>query len=331
MTILLLADHDNASLSDQTAKTLTAASKIGGDVHVLVAGKAAKPAADAAAKLAGVSKVLLAESDELANNLAEPLADLIVSLAGSYDTIISAATSVGKNVLPRVAALLDVAQVSEIIEVISSDTFKRPIYAGNAIQTVQATDAKKVITVRTASFASAPEGGSATVEAIPAVSDPGLSTFVRDALSASDRPELTSAKIIISGGRALGSAEKFREVILPLADKLGAAVGASRAAVDAGYAPNDWQVGQTGKVVAPQLYIACGISGAIQHLAGMKDSKVIVAINKDEEAPIFQVADYGLVADLFDALPELQRRSSGGDRTWRASWDVQSNLVPTFF
>ncbi|MGR9346944.1 electron transfer flavoprotein subunit alpha/FixB family protein [Rhizobium leguminosarum] len=307
MTILLLADHDNQSLSDQTAKTLTAATKIGGDVHVLVAGKAAKPAADAAAKLAGVSKVLLAESDELANNLAEPLADLIVSLAGSYDTIISAATSVGKNVLPRVAALLDVAQVSEIIEVISSDTFKRPIYAGNAIQTVQATDAKKVITVRTASFASSPEGGSATVEAIPAVSDPGLSTFVRDALSASDRPELTSAKIIISGGRALGSAEKFREVILPLADKLGAAVGASRAAVDAGYAPNDWQVGQTGKVVAPQLYIACGISGAIQHLAGMKDSKVIVAINKDEEAPIFQVADYGLVADLFDALPELQK------------------------
>ncbi|TAX46221.1 electron transfer flavoprotein subunit alpha/FixB family protein (plasmid) [Rhizobium leguminosarum] len=307
MTILLLADHDNASLSDQTAKALTAAIKIGGDVHVLVAGKAAKPAADAAAKLAGVSRVLLAESDELANNLAEPLADLIVSLAGSYDTIISAATSVGKNVLPRVAALLDVAQVSEIIEVISSDTFKRPIYAGNAIQTVQASDAKKVITVRTASFASAPEGGSATVEGIPAVSDPGLSTFVRDALSASDRPELTSAKIIISGGRALGSAEKFKEVILPLADKLGAAVGASRAAVDAGYAPNDWQVGQTGKVVAPQLYIACGISGAIQHLAGMKDSKVIVAINKDEEAPIFQVADYGLVADLFDALPELQK------------------------
>ncbi|TBE84624.1 electron transfer flavoprotein subunit alpha/FixB family protein, partial [Rhizobium ruizarguesonis] len=284
MAILLLADHDNASLSDQTAKALTAAAKIGGDVHVLVAGKGAKPAAEQAAKLAGVSKVLLAESDELANNLAEPLGDLIVSLAGAYDTIIAAATSVGKNVLPRVAALLDVAQVSEIIEVISSDTFKRPIYAGNAIQTVQATDAKKVITVRTASFAAAPEGGSATVEAIPAVSDPGLSTFIGDALSNSDRPELTSAKIIISGGRALGSAEKFREVILPLADKLGAAVGASRAAVDAGYAPNDWQVGQTGKVVAPQLYIACGISGAIQHLAGMKDSKVIVAINKDEEA-----------------------------------------------
>ncbi|MBB4219204.1 electron transfer flavoprotein alpha subunit [Rhizobium sp. BK212] len=307
MTILLLADHDNQSLSDQTAKALTAASKIGGDVHVLVAGKGAKAAADAAAKLAGVSKVLLAESDALANNLAEPLAELIVSLAGNYDTILSAATSVGKNVLPRVAALLDVAQVSEIIEVISADTFKRPIYAGNAIQTVQATDAKKVITVRTASFASAPEGGSAPIETVAAVSDPALSRFVADALSASDRPELTSAKIIISGGRALGSAEKFREVILPLADKLGAAVGASRAAVDAGYAPNDWQVGQTGKVVAPQLYIACGISGAIQHLAGMKDSKVIVAINKDEEAPIFQVADYGLVADLFDVLPELQK------------------------
>ncbi|AHG47086.1 electron transfer flavoprotein subunit beta [Rhizobium leguminosarum bv. trifolii CB782] len=307
MTILLLADHDNSSLSDQTAKALTAASQIGSDVHILVAGKGAKPAADAAAKLSGVSKVLLAESDALANNLAEPLADLIVSLAAGYDTIISAATSVGKNVLPRVAALLDVAQVSEIIEVVSADTFKRPIYAGNAIQTVQASDAKKVITVRTASFASASEGGSASVEAIPAVSNPGLSTFVKDALSASDRPELTSAKIILSGGRALGSAEKFKEVILPLADKLGAAVGASRAAVDAGYAPNDWQVGQTGKVVAPDLYIAAGISGAIQHLAGMKDSKVIVAINKDEEAPIFQVADYGLVADLFEALPELQK------------------------
>ncbi|OWO89821.1 electron transfer flavoprotein subunit alpha [Rhizobium esperanzae] len=307
MAILLLADHDNASLSDQTAKTLTAASQIGGDVAVLVAGKGADAAADAAAKLSGVSKVLLAENDELANNLAEPLADLIVSLAAGYDTIIAAATSTGKNVLPRVAALLDIAQVSEIIEVVSSDTFKRPIYAGNAIQTVQSTDGKKVITVRTASFAAAAEGGSASVEVIPAASDPGLSTFVKDALSVSNRPELTSAKIIISGGRALGSAEKFREVILPVADKLGAAVGASRAAVDAGYAPNDWQVGQTGKVVAPDLYIACGISGAIQHLAGMKDSKVIVAINKDEDAPIFQIADYGLVADLFEALPELEK------------------------
>ncbi|KQV73322.1 electron transfer flavoprotein subunit alpha/FixB family protein [Rhizobium sp. Root1220] len=307
MAILLLADHDSSHLSDQTAKTLTAAARIGGDVHVLVAGAGAKAAAEQAAKLSGVSKVLVVEDASLANNLAEPLAALIVSLAGSYDTIISAATSVGKNVLPRVAALLDVAQVSEIIEVVASDTFKRPIYAGNAIQTVQSTDAKKVITVRTASFAAATDGGSASVETIAAVPDPGLSSFVRDALSTSDRPELTSAKIIISGGRALGSAEKFKEVILPVADKLGAAVGASRAAVDAGYAPNDWQVGQTGKVVAPQLYIACGISGAIQHLAGMKDSKVIVAINKDEEAPIFQVADYGLVADLFEALPELQK------------------------
>ncbi|MBX5173336.1 electron transfer flavoprotein subunit alpha/FixB family protein [Rhizobium sp. NZLR1b] len=308
MAILLLADHDNASLSDQTAKALSAAAKIGGDVHVLVAGKGAKPAADAAAKLAGVSKVLLAESDELANNLAEPLADLIVSLAGSYDVIIAAATSTGKNVLPRVAALLDVAQISEIIEVVSADTFKRPIYAGNAIQTVQSTDAKKVITVRTASFSPASQGPTAAVEQIStAALSSLLSSFVSEDVSASDRPELTSAKIIISGGRALGSAEKFREVILPVADKLGAAVGASRAAVDAGYAPNDWQVGQTGKVVAPQLYIAVGISGAIQHLAGMKDSKVIVAINKDEEAPIFQVADYGLIGDLFEILPQLEK------------------------
>ncbi|MDH0117124.1 electron transfer flavoprotein subunit alpha/FixB family protein [Rhizobium pusense] len=306
MAILLLADHDNASLSDQTAKTLTAAAKIGGDVHILVAGAGARAAAEQAAKLSGVSKVLVAEDASLANNLAEPLAALIVSLAGSYDTIISAATSVGKNVLPRVAALLDVAQISEITDVVSADTFKRPIYAGNAIQTVQSTDAKKVITVRTTSFAAMKEEGAATiVNSDSMVANPGLSSFVGDALSSSDRPELTSAKIIISGGRALGSAEKFREVILPVADKLGAAVGASRAAVDAGYAPNDWQVGQTGKVVAPDLYIAVGISGAIQHLAGMKDSKVIVAINKDEEAPIFQIADYGLVADLFEVLPEF--------------------------
>ncbi|GLQ80785.1 electron transfer flavoprotein subunit alpha [Mesorhizobium huakuii] len=309
MPILLLADHDNATLSDLTAKALTAASKIGGDVHVLVAGKGAKAAADAAAKLSGVSKVLLAEGDDLANNLAEPLAALIVSLAGTYDTIISAATSVGKNVLPRVAGLLDVAQISEIIEVVSADTFKRPIYAGNAIQTVQVAGAKRIITVRTSSFApAASQGPLAAVEKIStAALSSSLSAFVKDELSTSDRPELTSAKIIISGGRALGSAEKFEEVILPVADKLGAAVGASRAAVDAGYAPNDWQVGQTGKVVAPELYIACGISGAIQHLAGMKDSKVIVAINKDEEAPIFQVADYGLVAGLFEALPELEK------------------------
>jgi electron transfer flavoprotein alpha subunit len=307
MAILLLAEHDNSTLSDQTAKALTAASQIGGDIHVLVAGSGAQAAADAAAKLAGVSKVLLADDASLANSLAEPLAALIVSLAGSYDTIIAAATASAKNVMPRVAALLDVMQVSEIIEVISPDTFKRPIYAGNALQTVQSTDAKKVITVRTASFAAAGEGGSATVEAVSAATSPELSSFVSDAIASSERPELTSAKIIISGGRALGSSEKFKEVLLPVADKLGAAIGASRAAVDAGYAPNDWQVGQTGKVVAPALYIAVGISGAIQHLAGMKDSKVIVAINKDEEAPIFQVADYGLVGDLFEILPQLEK------------------------
>ena len=307
MTTLLLAEHDNQSLSDQTAKALTAAAAIGGDVHVLVAGKGAQGVADEAAKLDGVSKVLLAVSDDLEVNLAEPTAALIVSLADGYDAFVAAATTDGKNIMPRVAALLDVMQISDITDVVSADTFKRPIYAGNAIQTVQSTDPKKVITVRTAGFNAAGEGGSASVETIGAAADPGLSKFVEAKLSESDRPELTSAKIIISGGRALGSEEKFQEVILPVADKLGAAVGASRAAVDAGYAPNDWQVGQTGKVVAPDLYIACGISGAIQHLAGMKDSKVIVAINKDEEAPIFQVADYGLVADLFDVLPELEK------------------------
>ena len=307
MAILLVAEHDNASLSDQTAKALSAASAMGSDVDVLVAGKGAKAAADAAAKLKGVRKVLLAEAEPLAERLAEPVAALVVSLADKYDAIVAPATTMGKNVMPRVAALLDVMQVSEIIEVVSADTFKRPSYAGNAIQTVQSTDPKKVVTVRTASFQAAPEGGSASVETIQAAEEPGLSTFVENRIAESDRPELTSAKIIISGGRALGSAEKFKEVILPVADKLGAAVGASRAAVDAGYAPNDWQVGQTGKVVAPDLYIAVGISGAIQHLAGMKDSKVIVAINKDEEAPIFQVADYGLVADLFTVLPELEK------------------------
>ncbi|WP_045835742.1 electron transfer flavoprotein subunit alpha/FixB family protein [Hyphomicrobium sp. 99] len=307
MAILLLAEHDNRTLSDQTARALTAAREIGSEIHVLVAGKDANAAAGEAAKLAGVSKVLLADSDTLANNLAEPLAALIVSIAGGYDTIIAAATASAKNVMPRVAALLDVAQVSEIISVVAPDTFKRPIYAGNAIQTVQTTDAKKVITVRAAAFQPSDAGGSAAIGVVPAVADPGLSSFVKEALSSSDRPELTSAKIVISGGRALGSSEKFKEVILPVAEKLGAAVGASRAAVDAGYAPNDWQVGQTGKVVAPNLYIACGISGAIQHLAGMKDSKFIVAINKDADAPIFQVADYGLVADLFDVLPELEK------------------------
>jgi electron transfer flavoprotein alpha subunit len=307
MTILLVAEHDNAHLSDQTNKALTAAAAMGGDIHVLVAGKGCKAVADAAAKLSGVKKVLLADDALLEHRLAEPTAALLVSLAGSYDAIVAAATTMGKNVLPRVAALLDVMQVSEIVEVVSADTFKRPIYAGNAIQTVQSTDKIKVVTVRTASFASAAEGGSASVEAVKAASDTGLSKFVSAAISGSDRPELTSAKIIISGGRALGSNEKFMEVILPVADKLNAAVGASRAAVDAGYAPNDWQVGQTGKVVAPELYIACGISGAIQHLAGMKDSKIIVAINKDEEAPIFQVADYGIVGDLFEILPQLEK------------------------
>jgi electron transfer flavoprotein alpha subunit len=307
MAILLIAEHDNQSLSDQTAKALSAAAKIGGDVHVLVAGKGAKAAADAAARLDGVSRVLLAEADALEHRLAEPLSALIVKLAEAYGTILAPATTGGKNVMPRVAALLDVMQISDIIEVVDADTFKRPIYAGNAIQTVKSGEAKKVITVRTASFQAAGDGGSASVETIDAADDPGVSSFVKEAIAETDRPELTSARIIVSGGRALGSKEKFEEVMLPFADKLGAAIGASRAAVDAGYAPNDWQVGQTGKVVAPDLYIACGISGAIQHLAGMKDSKVIVAINKDEEAPIFQVADYGLVADLFEALPELQK------------------------
>ncbi len=304
MTILLLAEVHNGHLNDSTAKALTAAAQIGAPVHVLVAG-AGDEAAQAAAKLAGVDKVLTASGEAFSHGLAEPLADLIVSLAPSYDAIVAPATSTGKNILPRVAALLDVAQVSEISKVISPDTFERPIYAGNAVQTVQATDAKKVITVRTSTFAATGEGGSASIEAVSGPADAGLSRFKSEALAVSDRPELTSAKIIISGGRAMQNAENFKTYIEPVADKLGAAMGASRAAVDAGYAPNDWQVGQTGKVVAPELYIAVGISGAIQHLAGMKDSKVIVAINKDEEAPIFQVADYGLVADLYAALPEL--------------------------
>jgi len=305
MTTLLLAEHDNKVLKDSTNKALTAAKAMGGDVHVLVAGAGCKAVADAAAKLDGVAKVLLADAPAYANALAEPLAALIVSLAPSYDAIVAPATTNGKNVMPRVAALLDVMQVSEVSKVLGPDTFERPIYAGNAIQTVKSKDAKKVITVRTSTFQAAGEGGSAPVEAAAAVADPAVSTFVGEELSKSERPELTSAKVIISGGRAMQSRDNFTKYIEPVADKLGAAVGASRAAVDAGYAPNDWQVGQTGKVVAPELYIAVGISGAIQHLAGMKDSKVIVAINKDEEAPIFQVADYGLVADLYQALPEL--------------------------
>ena len=306
MTTLLLAEHDNKSLKDSTNKALTAAKDIGGDVHILIAGKDAKAVADAAAKLDGVKKVLLADGAAYEHMLAEPVAALIVSLAGSYDAIVAPATSNGKNVMPRVAALLDVMQISDVSKIVAPDTFERPVYAGNAIQTVKSKDAKKVLTIRTSTFAAAGEGGSAPVENAAAVADPGISSFVGEELSASDRPELTSAKIIISGGRAMQSRENFAKYIEPVADALGAGVGASRAAVDAGYAPNDWQVGQTGKVVAPELYIAVGISGAIQHLAGMKDSKVIVAINKDEEAPVFQVADYGLVADLYQALPELQ-------------------------
>jgi electron transfer flavoprotein alpha subunit len=305
MATLLLAEHDNKSLKDATAKALTAAKALGGDVHVLVAGKDARGVADAAAKLDGVGKVLLADGGSYEHMLAEPLAALIVSLAPAYDAIVAAATTTGKNVLPRVAALLDVMQVSDIVKVIAPDTFERLIYAGNAVQQVRSKDKIKVITVRTATFQATGSGGSAPVEAAAPTADPFLSAFVGEELSKSDRPELTSAKIIVSGGRAMQSRENFTKYIEPVADKLGAAVGASRAAVDAGYAPNDWQVGQTGKVVAPELYVAVGISGAIQHLAGMKDSKVIVAINKDEEAPIFQVADYGLVADLYQALPEL--------------------------
>jgi len=305
MATLLLAEHDNKSLKDATNKALTAAKQMGGDVHVLVAGSGAKAVADAAAKLDGVTKVLLADAPAYEHALAEPLAAVIVSLAGNYDAIVAPATTTAKNVMPRVAALLDVMQISDITKVVAPDTFERPIYAGNAIQTVKSKDAKKVVTVRTSTFQATGEGGSASVENASAVADPGISSFVGEELSKSERPELTSAKIIISGGRAMQSRDNFTKYIEPVADKLGAAVGASRAAVDAGYAPNDWQVGQTGKVVAPELYIAVGISGAIQHLAGMKDSKVIVAINKDEEAPIFQVADYGLVADLYQALPEL--------------------------
>jgi electron transfer flavoprotein alpha subunit len=310
MTTLLIADHTNASLKDATPKALSAAKAIGAPIHVLVAGANCRPAAEAAARLEGVEKVLVADAPAYDHMLAEPTAALVASLAGSYDAIVAPATTTGKNVAPRVAALLDVMQVSDVIKVVAPDTFERPIYAGNAIQTVQATDPKKVVTVRTAAFPAAGEGGQATIEAVAPAEDPGLSSFKGEEIAKNDRPELTSARIIISGGRSLGSSENFTKYIEPIADKLGAAMGASRAAVDAGYAPNDWQVGQTGKVVAPDLYIAVGISGAIQHLAGMKDSKIIVAINKDEEAPIFQVADYGLVGDLFTVLPELEQELS---------------------
>jgi electron transfer flavoprotein alpha subunit len=304
MAVLLIAEHDNASVKDATHKALTAAAQLGGDVHVLVAGNNAAAAAAQAAKLDGVKKVLHVESAALERPLAEPMAALIVSLAPAYDHIVAAATGNGKNFMPRVAALLDVMQISDISEVKSADTFVRLIYAGNAVQTVQSTDAKKVITVRTASFAAAGETGSADVVKVDAPADPGLSAYKGENLSKSDRPELTSAKIVVSGGRGMQNGENFK-LLESVASKLNAAVGASRAAVDAGYVPNDYQVGQTGKVVAPDLYIAVGISGAIQHLAGMKDSKIIVAINKDEEAPIFQVADFGLVADLFTAVPEF--------------------------
>ena len=305
MSSLIVAEHNNTALSPSTGKTLAAATALGGDVHVLVAGSNCSAAAEAAAKLAGVSKVLVADAPHLANGLAEEVAEVVLSLAGNYAAILAPATASGKNILPRVAAKLDVMQISDITKVVSPDTFERPIYAGNAIQTVQSSEPTKVITVRTSAFPAAAEGGSAAIENVAAPAAIGTSNFVSAELTKSDRPELTSAKIIVSGGRGMGSGENFTKYIEPIVDRLGAAMGASRAAVDAGFVPNDLQVGQTGKVVAPDLYVAVGISGAIQHLAGMKDSKVIVAINKDGEAPIFQVADYGLVADLFQALPEL--------------------------
>ncbi len=305
MTVLVIAEHDNQTIKGATLNTVTAAAQLGADVHVLVAGHNAGAAAQAAAQIAGVAKVLHADAEGFAHGLAENVAAQVLAIAEGYSHLLFPATASGKNVAPRVAAKLDVAQISDITKVVSGDTFERPIYAGNAMATVQSADAKKVITVRTTGFDAAGQGGSAAVETVAAVAASGQSAYVGSEIAKSDRPELTAAKIIVSGGRALGSAEKFNEVMTPLADKLGAAIGASRAAVDAGYAPNDLQVGQTGKIVAPQLYVACGISGAIQHLAGMKDSKVIVAINKDPEAPIFQVADYGLEADLFQAVPEL--------------------------
>jgi electron transfer flavoprotein alpha subunit len=304
MSILVIAEHDNVQLKGATHNVVAAAAKIGGEIHVLVAGANARAVADHAAKITGVSKVLLAESPALADSLAENVAKQVLALASGYSHILFAATASGKNVSPRVAASLDVAQISEIQAVDSSDTFQRAIYAGNAIATVQSNDPIKVITVRTTGFDAAPEGGSASIETVAAADSAGLSTFVGREVAKNDRPELAGARVVVSGGRGMGSAENFK-ILDPLADKLGAAMGASRAAVDAGYAPNDWQVGQTGKIVAPQLYVAIGISGAIQHLAGMKDSKVIIAINKDTEAPIFGVSDYGLVADLFQAVPEL--------------------------
>jgi electron transfer flavoprotein alpha subunit len=305
MAALVIAEHDHGTLKPATLNTVTAALQCGGDVHVLIAGHNAGGAAQAAANIAGVVRVLHADAPQLAEQLGENVAAQVVALAKDYSHLLFPATAHGKNVAPRVAALLDVAQISDATKILAADTFERPIYAGNAIATVQSSDAIKVITVRTTGFDAAGQGGAAAIDKIDAVADSGLSSYVGSEIAKSDRPELTAAKVIVSGGRAMGSSDKFTEVLTPLADKLGAALGASRAAVDAGYAPNDWQVGQTGKIVAPQLYIACGISGAIQHLAGMKDSKVIVAINKDAEAPIFSIADYGLEADLFTAVPEL--------------------------
>ncbi|MDB5585511.1 MAG: Electron transfer flavoprotein subunit alpha [Devosia sp.] len=304
MTTLILAEHDGKTLNEATAKALTAAKALGAPVHILVAGHSISAVAAAATRLDGVAKVLSADAESLAHQLAEPLAALVVSLAGGYDAIVAAATSTGKNTLPRVAALLDVMQVSEVSKVLAPDTFERPIYAGNAIETVQATG-KLVLTIRISAFTATGEGANAQVETVSVPADPGTSQWLGAELSASVRPELAGARVVVSGGRALGSAEQFEAVLAPLADKLNAAIGASRAAVDAGYAANDMQVGQTGKVVAPELYIAIGISGAIQHLAGMKDSRIVVAINKDADAPIFQVADFGLVGDLFTLVPEL--------------------------
>ena len=309
MTTLLVAAHDGAHLKDATLKALTAALAVGDDIHVLLAGDAVTGAAAEAARLPGVVRVLTAEAPQLAHELAEPLAALLVSLAPAYGALLAPSTSTFKNALPRAAALLDVMQISDITAVLAPDTFERPTYAGNAVVTVRSADPIRVVTVRTASFRPTPvaERTPAPIEPVAVPADPGLSAFVGDQFSEADRPELTSARVVVSGGRALGSEERFRELLLPLADRLGAAVGASRAAVDAGYAPNDWQVGQTGKAVSPDLYVAIGISGAIQHVAGMKDAKVIVAINKDPEAPIFQIADYGLIGDLFEIVPELTK------------------------
>jgi electron transfer flavoprotein alpha subunit len=315
VTTLVVAEHQNTRLDETTARAVAAATRIGGEVHVLVAGSGCRGSAEAAARLQGVAKVLVADDSPLEHGLAEPLSALIVSIAEAYDVLLAPATSNGKNVMPRVAALLDVMQISEVVAIEGPNLFQRPIYAGNVLQTVRSADAKKVLTIRAASFPAAGTAEPKPIETVAFSADPGLSSFVCSELSSSERPDLTAARIVVSGGRGLGSAEKFETLLAPLADALGAALGASRAAVDAGYVPNDLQVGQTGKIVMPELYIACGISGAIQHLAGMKDAKIIVAINKDPDAPIFEVADYGLVADLFEAVPELSAAVAGKSGT----------------